>query len=360
LSEFRGQKESAFQFYGSWTEFAPIAFTNLFLTIVTLGIYRFWATTRERRYLWSQSQFIDERLEWTGTGKEMFIGFLMALVAFALPLVLLNFAIQSLALQGEAGWAALVTLIFYFSAFYIIGLARFRGLRYRLSRTYWHGIRGGSHDQGLRYGWSYIWKTILGGLIMGLLVPWSMIELWNDRWKKMSFGSNQIGANANLDGLIGRWLAAYAIIVLTVIALAAMIASLSTSLMSASADGLGAGIGVGLFISVIAFYLIIGLAFLAFYAKFYRNAVDGLTLHNLEFEFSAKTIDWFKLILGHIVLLIFTLGIGFIFIGYRNWKFFITHMQAYGEIDLEALTQSDTDINKYGEGLLDAFDVGAI
>jgi uncharacterized membrane protein YjgN (DUF898 family) len=39
----------SFAFEGSWREYAPIAFTNLLLTIVTLGIYRFWATTRTRR-----------------------------------------------------------------------------------------------------------------------------------------------------------------------------------------------------------------------------------------------------------------------------------------------------------------------
>ena len=47
------QPHSAFRFHGSWQEFARIAFPNLLLTIVTLGIYRFWATTREREYLWS-------------------------------------------------------------------------------------------------------------------------------------------------------------------------------------------------------------------------------------------------------------------------------------------------------------------
>ena len=60
--------ESAFGFDGTWQEFAPIAFTNLLLTIVTLGIYRFWATTRERQYFWSRTRFVDERLEWAGTG----------------------------------------------------------------------------------------------------------------------------------------------------------------------------------------------------------------------------------------------------------------------------------------------------
>ena len=46
-----------------------IAFRNLVLTIVTLSIYRFWAKTRIRRYLWSQVTVASDRLEYTGTGK---------------------------------------------------------------------------------------------------------------------------------------------------------------------------------------------------------------------------------------------------------------------------------------------------
>ncbi len=48
------------------------------------------------------------------------------------------------------------------------------------------------------------------------------------------------------------------------------------------------------------------------------------------------------------------------FIRYRHWKFFITHMQGYGEVNLDDLTQSQTETSRHGEGLLDAFDVGAI
>ena len=44
---------SAFSFEGSWREYAPIAFTNLLLIVVTLGVYRFWAKARERVMRWS-------------------------------------------------------------------------------------------------------------------------------------------------------------------------------------------------------------------------------------------------------------------------------------------------------------------
>ena len=67
----------------------------------------------------------------------------------------------------------------------------------------------------------------------------------------------------------------------------------------------------------------------------------------------------FCLILGHVGLVIVTLGVGFIFIGYRNWSFFIRHLEATGEVELATLTQSTTREPTQGEGLLDAFDVGA-
>ena len=74
--------DSAFTFEGNWQDFARIALPNLLLTIVTLGIYRFWATARERRYLWSRTRFVDEHLEWAGTGMELFAGFVIVLVLF--------------------------------------------------------------------------------------------------------------------------------------------------------------------------------------------------------------------------------------------------------------------------------------
>jgi hypothetical protein len=48
------------------------------------------------------------------------------------------------------------------------------------------------------------------------------------------------------------------------------------------------------------------------------------------------------------------------FVGYRNWSFFIRHLEAYGEIDLDTLTQSETKTGTDAEGLASAFDIGAI
>lgn len=348
--------KSAFGFKGTWREFAPIAFTNLLLTIVTLGIYRFWATTRERKYLWSRSRFIDDRLEWTGTGMELFIGFLLVLVLFGIPFFALGFLSQILILQGSVGGAALLNLSFFGLLFYLVGFARFRALRYRLSRTYWHGIRGGSDDGGFRYGLSYIWKTLVGTLAAGLMVPWSMVSLWNERWNGMSFGPHRFESAAEHGSLMKRYLLFY----LLPIAIFISTAVIGLDSSATDADIMNGGKFALIALSGLAFYLAIGLIATAFYAKYFRVVVEGLSLNSIGFHFSASTKAWLKLILGDVALVILTLGIGWIFLSYRHWKFFITHMEATGEIDLNALTQSETRTPTQGEGLLDAFDVGAI
>lgn len=400
-------QDSAFEFNGNWAAFGKIALTNLLLTIVTLGIYRFWATARERRYLWSETRFIDDRLEWTGTGMELLIGFVMVLLLLVLPLFVIQFVQQALLLQGQTAAAGGLTLLLFLVIFYITGLAQFRGLRYRLSRTYWHGIRGGSDDQGVGYGWSYIWKNFVGYMVFGLMIPWSLMTLWNERWNKMSFGPHKFDAIGDHSDTFKRYLLFYLLPVL--LFAGGIIFGIIVAASGGNAAPIGPAQSFGLALAfVLFFYLGLGLVALFFYAKFFRVAIDGLSLQKLDFGFSAKTKDWFILLLGDaglwllaalfvaLPLAVAAVSVGLInnfklpdagatptevylaflipmifiiivpfslvgpFIRYRHWKFFITYLQCYGEINLDELTQSETEISKHGEGLLDAFDVGAI
>jgi uncharacterized membrane protein YjgN (DUF898 family) len=343
---------SAFRFTGHWREYAPIAITNLLLTIVTLGIYRFWARARERRYLWSHTEFIDDSLEWTGTGREMFIGFLIVMAMLLPAILFVQFGFQAMVLRGQAALAALIMLALYIGFFMLAGLARYRALRYRLSRTYWHGIRGGSDDSGLSYAWAAVWKPIIGGLALGALVPWSMTSLWNDRWNKMSFGPHDFEAGADSSGLTLRWFAIY---MAPVIGLLLMFASIGSAPIGDPAAAMS-----GAILGFLVVYALTGLFGLAYYAAFYRQVVNATSLGPLQFEFTARTVDWFKLILGSIGLVIVTFGLGYMFVGYRNWSFLIRHLEAYGEIDLDTLTQSETKTGTDAEGLASAFDIGAI
>src|SRR3954447_15140723 len=111
----------AIRFTGNWREYLPIAATNALLIICTLGIYRFWAAARQRRYLWSRTQVIDDCLEWTGTGKEMFLGFLIVVGVMAPFLLFFQFLLPALIARGKAEAAFGVVFLFEIAIFYLAG-----------------------------------------------------------------------------------------------------------------------------------------------------------------------------------------------------------------------------------------------
>ena len=71
---------------GRVVELLPIVLVNAILNIVTLTLYRFWAKTRVRHYLWSGTKMMGDRFEYTGRGIELFLGFLVVLAVVIVPL----------------------------------------------------------------------------------------------------------------------------------------------------------------------------------------------------------------------------------------------------------------------------------
>jgi uncharacterized membrane protein YjgN (DUF898 family) len=350
-------EDRAIRFTGTWREYLPIAATNALLIICTLGIYRFWASARQRRYLWSRTHLIDDSFEWTGTGKEMFLGFLIVVAVLAPFLLFFQFLLPALIARGMTGAAFGIFTLFYISLIYLGGFARFRALRYRLSRTWWHGIRGGSDDPGWKYGAEYLGRYALTFVTMLIIFPWAATRLWNSRWNEMSFGPLQFRSNLTADGLKWRWALIY-IAPLGVLLAGALLGALSGLGPSAGAPRVTmAGVVFGL---VILVYLAIPLATLNWYAKYFRHAAGATKLGDLEFGFDATTLQWLGLFFGNLGLAIVTLGFGLTYWGYRNWAFMVRHLHVYGTIDASGLTQSTTHAPREAEGFADAFDVGAI
>lgn len=71
-----------FQFTGSAIEYFKIWIVNTLLTIITLGIYYPWAKVRNNRYLYANSILDGKNFEYHATGKQLFIGYLIAASMF--------------------------------------------------------------------------------------------------------------------------------------------------------------------------------------------------------------------------------------------------------------------------------------
>lgn len=155
-----------FKFTGDGLEMALLMLKNLFFTIITLGIYRAWATTNVRRYVWGHTTFLDDRANYTGTGEELFKGWIKLiglLIGMAVIVRILEYFIPFAGLAMIAVYAV------------IFGLATYSGLRYRLSRTQWRQVRFGAEknkeltQQFLKL---YIAGWVLSIITLGIYVPW--------------------------------------------------------------------------------------------------------------------------------------------------------------------------------------------
>lgn len=352
----------AIEFTGNWREYLPIAATNALLIIATLGIYRFWATARQRRYLWSRTHVIDDSLEWTGTGKEMFVGFLIVLAILIPFFLFIQFLFPAMIARGKEAAAFGVFTLFYIALIYLGGFARFRALRYRLSRTWWHGIRGGSNDPGWNYGGEYLGRYAVTFMSLFIVFPWAATRLWNSRWNAMSFGPLEFRADLDAHGLKARWAMLYIAPVLAIVGFSVLGAIFVSQLANGDETDPAKTAGLGAFVIgiVLLFYIVIPLMTLHWFAKFYRHAADATSLGELQFGFDATTWQWLKLFLGNIALAIVTLGFGLTYWGYRNWSFMVRHSRLHGHVDISTLTQSTVAAPKEAEGFADAFDIGAI
>jgi uncharacterized membrane protein YjgN (DUF898 family) len=179
----------------------------------------------------------------------------------------------------------------------------------------------------------------------------------------MSFGPHAFRAEARWQPIFSRFLLYYLVPIIVVFG-AILIAAIGAATIHTNPGEPPAGSSLVAFaLLAIAFYAIffgvLGVIAMVYYAAYFREAVGKLSLGELDFAFGADTADWIRLFLGNIGLVIVTFGVGTIFLAYRNWAFFVRHLEAYGEVRLDDLTQSPTRQPGQGEGLLDAFDIGA-
>ncbi len=149
------------------------------LTVVTLGIYRFWAKTRIRKYVWSSVSLDGDRFEYTGTGLEKFLGFLIAVVFLAIYLgivqLLLTFVGLGFTMQPETEWEVIAQILSVYISFFAIVpflfFATYRAHRYKMARTRFRGIRFGMDNAAGGYVWRAIVHWIVTILTLGLLLP---------------------------------------------------------------------------------------------------------------------------------------------------------------------------------------------
>ncbi|MEO3434398.1 DUF898 family protein [Inquilinus sp. CAU 1745] len=248
---------------------AKLAVKTVLLSIVTLGFYRFWGKTAIRRFLWGNISIAGDRLEYTGTAKELLIGFLIAIVLlaplFAMPYVL-GYLVADETLLGLLGSLNTMVLLF------LVQVAIYRARRYKLSRTQWRGVRFDQSGRALDYARMAMVSAGVVMITLGLAYPWQRVRLQRYRTGNTWFGDERASLEATATRLMPTWLIVWGLAVATVI-----LSILLTDIHQNGDDWLG-----GQSILTLACGLGTTIAFVRYHVVEFRYFVESTRFLNLR------------------------------------------------------------------------------
>jgi uncharacterized membrane protein YjgN (DUF898 family) len=358
--------ENRFTFDGDNADLWPMTLSIGILNLLTLFFYRFWGRTRVRQYIWGRTSFLGDRLSYTGTGKEMFIGFLIVFFLILLP-------IFAASIYVALNWSTdmVVQMAFFYSlaavSYFLFYMASYRALRYRLSRTNWRGIRGTQSGSALVYALKAFGWMILTPFSGGLLYPVQSISLTGTKLNNAWFGDQKVVFNsAGRSGLLyGPYMRAWLGYIFKPIAIFLPFMLLFGGTMWVLSQQSGQQLDEEKMAAVIMIgFLLAAIGWLRTYARYKARELaimaPWITFSGLNFRFDADHNKLFRLMFGNMAITFLTLGFGRPFAQKRSARFITEHLTVIGEPDLDDLGQTTAKAPGMGEGLADAFDAGSI
>jgi uncharacterized membrane protein YjgN (DUF898 family) len=293
---------SRIEFVDERSVYRRLVMRGALLELVTIGFYRFWLATDMRRHLWSRTSAEGDAPEYTGTAKELLIGFLFAL-AILVPLYLVYFLIGIEAERLKA-FASVPLALFYYL---FIQFAIYRARRYRLSRTVWRGVRFSMGGSGLGYAWRVGLWTLLTVVTLGFALPWRQAALERYKMRHIAYGDLAGGFVATGGGLLrrawGLWVLGW--VAIGLLAIAGKVA-MSLSLSANSADMVT--------LSLMIFYVIAAPFFYGVYKAIeWRWWASGIRFGEVSFESelrSGQLIGLYWKVIGWSMLIIIVLSAG--------------------------------------------------
>ena len=308
------KKNYPLSFNGKGSTYFGIVIVNWLLTVITLGIYYPWAKAKQLKYMYGSTVFDNDQFMFQGTGKEMFIGMLKTLL-----ITLIFMAVYLTCILNDEIVLGLILL--YLMLFAFLPLAIHGSYRYRMSRTSWRGIRFGYRGNKMELFWNFLKWIFLTIFTLGIYSAWMDVNLRSYVYGNIKAGDTEFKYEAS---------------------------------------------GLELFIIILKGYfltlLTLGIYSFWWQKELFEFQINNMSLHQGEKQISFKSLatggGFFKLIMGNVLILIFTLGLGFAWAEVRNMNFICSMIQIEGDINLDKISQTEENYtNATGEEMADFFDI---
>ncbi len=305
-------------FQGTGGALLGIFLLNTLLTILTLGIYSFWGKAKVRSYIWSKTEFEGESFAYHGTGKELLIGFLKAMLVFGTPVVLLNTLPR---LIGPNDFLRFIPILMYGVIILFIPIAMVGARRYRLSRTSWRGILFSFRGQTGEFIKLFLRGCFLSVITLGFYYPIFATRRHEFMVSHSYFGNQKFRFDGKGRDLVKPYFLASLLIIPT-----------------------------------------LGIYWFWFLAKKERYFWEHTSFEATRFQSTVTGGRLLALHSGNLLLLLFTLGLAWPWVMVRKIRFALTYLTLEGLLDPATIRQDARNASATGEvlaGFMDAgFDLG--
>lgn len=314
LNEF---KSHDLQFNGVPLDYFKINIVNWILTLLTLGLYYPWARAKRLKYVYGHIELNEENFHFSGTGREMFIGFLKVIGIY---LAIVGITILSI----DVFQSPILMLLVYAIIIAVIPLAIHGSFKYRMSRTSYRGIRfgyRGSRKELTLNFYKYIFLTII---TLGIYSSWLAMNVRRYTHSHIRYGDVEFHNNSRGGEFFKIYIVGY-----------------------------------------ILSFLTLGIYFFWWERDFYNYYVNSISITKDDKEIIcyAETTGegFFKLHVGNFFIILFTLGLGSPWADVRTYRYLINNVKLIGNINLDTIHQTEDEYtNALGDDALDFFDLEII
>lgn len=313
-AKLQGPTTPQISFHGEAGTLFGIHIVNLFLTILTLGIYYFWGKVKVRKYLYSQTEAERDRFAYHGTGRELLVGWFKAALVFGL-IVGATILVQRMA-PGEGG-ELLARLVSSAALLVVLPVAIVGSRRYRLSRTSWRGIRFSFRGHAKELTGLFFWNSLLTGITFGFYYPYFQNNLREFLIDNAYFGDEPF-------------------------------------LYDGDGRELWQIYGWGFLLSLFT----LGLYYPWFAARKQRYYWAHTWFGTLGFRSTVTGGGLLRLKVGNLLLVLFTLGLAYPWAQVREMRFTFANLFPEGVLDVAAIQQEAQMASATGEGLTALVDTG--
>jgi uncharacterized membrane protein YjgN (DUF898 family) len=333
-----------FQFTGSGAEFFKIWIVNLFLSIITLGIYSAWAKVRTNRYFYGNTQLAGNNFEYHAEPLQILKGRIIAVVF----LLCYSFSAE---IHPFLGFAFAIAL-FVLTPWVIVNAIKFnaRMSSYRGIHFNFHGTYGDAIS-------SFILWPVFSVFTLGLLLPYAFYKQAKFFLQEHTYGKTPFDFAATA----GKYYQAILICLLVLVGLFAVVALLAngisfTGLFSADPKQLPDPTNIFVLMATLYFPFII--ASLIYRGLAYNIAFDHLSIKSNQFNSRLNVTKWSWIVLSNMVLILCTLGLFYPWARVRaaKYKALVTEVEL---VDLNSFVASQQQQKSaLGDEIGEAFDIG--